>query len=416
MNNGIKNLNKAAGDVVLSSVVNLMQNQNNYSLPSGGIVRLSSTQARNISGFIGKNGDVISIFNVGSYDIFLLHESSDSIASNRITSATGADLVIFPNDNITLIYDGLASRWRTAGVVKTNINTMASVFDFTILSAPAGALSSGAGSWIWTVPDNFKFLRIDCIGSGAGGGSGRRGASLSTRGGGGAGGGGARTIYEVAVQNLPTRSLNVLVGGGGAGAAAQTVNDTDGNDGTSGNVTAVRYTSNNVSFWLCYAYWGFRGARGTTIGGAGSGAAWSGTFIPGSGGSGGTGAAGGAGGVGPQTSGSGGGGAGISSADGTFVGGVGGAADIGRAATNTVGGTAGTVGGGVGGNASGIVVDGGAGAGGGGGGSSINSASGAGGNGQFPGGGGGGGAASQNGFNSGAGGNGADGFIRITAW
>lgn len=91
-------------------------NQNDY-LPTDGRYafgwRLTSNAARTITGIGGGvDGKVLTLLNVGSYNITLAHNSTSSQASNRIITGTSADRNIGPNTTITLIYDGTSQFWR----------------------------------------------------------------------------------------------------------------------------------------------------------------------------------------------------------------------------------------------------------------------------------------------------------------
>lgn len=291
--------------------------------------------------------------------------------------------------------------------------TLCDAFIFTRSSKPPTASGSN-GSYNWNVPATAKYITIDATGPGGGGGSGRRGAAGTVRGGGGGGGSGGRTIYEFPISELGANlGLTILVGPGGAGAAAVTANDTNGNAGSSGGLHSdVTVTATGA--FLARGYNGTGGSAGTTAGGGGGSASWVSTYTGIGGGSGGGSTpAGGAPGFGLQGPQGGGGGGGISAADSAGAGGTGYSREITR---NLIGNPAGgTAGGGVGG--AGIAfAPGGSGGGGSGGGASTTTAAGAGGVGGAYGGGGGGGGASLNGFASGAGGNGGDGVVRITVW
>ncbi len=94
----------------------ITSNQNNYALAIGGINRLSSDAARNITGFAaGQNGEVRALRNVGSFTITLQHENASSTAANRITSTTGADVALASGGMTTMYYDGIGSRWVVRG-------------------------------------------------------------------------------------------------------------------------------------------------------------------------------------------------------------------------------------------------------------------------------------------------------------
>lgn len=422
MNNGIFNGTKQSQDLSISPVINLTADVDNLFLPSQhNLIRLASSASYTITGISSRKDRVYNLYNIGTYDIIIANMSSFSLANNRVLSATGGDLLLSPNDNITIFYDDFTNVWRTVGVVKTVVTAVnATIYDFTVSSAPSSATSTtGApltAGWSFVLPSNAKYINIDAIGAGAGGGSGRRGAAGTNRGGGGGGGAGGRSNYSCKVSSLSSQTLIVCVGYGSAGGASVTVNNTDGNgSGAFGGSSRVDVgTLGNSS--LCLGFGGSNGGGGTTSGGSNGGPVWTSTYLPGNAGAGGASTPTGSdGGYSIQAPSPGAGGGGISSSD---VGGAGGTArgnEVTRgAALTSAGGSIGNPG------IPGVVastsnIDGGGG-GGGGGGAGLTSAAGNGGDGGFPGGGAGGGGASLNGYNSGAGGNGANGLVRIVVW
>lgn len=78
-------------------------------------VRLSSPAAAEITGFAAVlSTDVLQrkLYNVGSYDITLKHQSTGSAAANRLIIPGGADLVLTSDDVVDLFYDVTSQRWR----------------------------------------------------------------------------------------------------------------------------------------------------------------------------------------------------------------------------------------------------------------------------------------------------------------
>lgn len=88
-------------------------NQNNLDLGTGGIIRISSDAARNITGLVaGSSGDARLLVNVGSFTITLKHQDTGSTAANRIIGVNSADVDIAPQGSVVVYYDGTDSRWR----------------------------------------------------------------------------------------------------------------------------------------------------------------------------------------------------------------------------------------------------------------------------------------------------------------
>lgn len=109
----------AAGPVSYkaTSPAQITANQNNYSLGTGVFVRLDSDASRDITGFSGgSDGRMVILANVGSNDIVIKYDDSNSTAANRIYTNVGpsgtGDLTLTADDTATFIYDSTTQRWR----------------------------------------------------------------------------------------------------------------------------------------------------------------------------------------------------------------------------------------------------------------------------------------------------------------
>jgi hypothetical protein len=121
----------------------------------------------------------------------------------------------------------------------------------------------------WTVPtaSNFFGALLIAYGAGGGGGSGRRGATNVTTTGGTGGGGGALAMQFIRAADFASASYSITIGAGGTGGASQTVNSTDGNNGTAGGDVTVIGTATILR--AKSGSGGLGGRAGTASGGAG---------------------------------------------------------------------------------------------------------------------------------------------------
>ena len=111
---GATTLQGRIGFTGIISPAQITADQNNYN-PTGfataETIRLSSDATRNITGLTaGTDGDFITIFNIGSFNIVLNNEHASSTAANRF--ALNSDITLLPNHSVRLSYDGTSARWR----------------------------------------------------------------------------------------------------------------------------------------------------------------------------------------------------------------------------------------------------------------------------------------------------------------
>jgi len=268
-------------------------------------------------------------------------------------------------------------------------------------------LYTASDTWTNPSPSVAKRVFVRLVGGGGGGGAGRRGAAGSVRVGGGGGGAGCVAEGWLLTTDLGS-PVTITVGAGGTGGAAQTANNTSGANGTDGNPSMFG-PINTPFLRAAGGNFGVGGGTGTGTGTGGAGISLGNniglTNLNGSGGANAS-TSGGVGGtvtaVGPSIPSGGGAGGGITTADLSNIGSAGGV--IGNATLGILNGGAA----GMNGNAGKGV---GTGGGGGDGGGANN-----GGNGGGFGAGGGGGGASTNGTNSGRGGNGAPGYVLVITY
>lgn len=242
----------SAGFVSLTGVITptpLSADANDYAptdLAKVSRIRLSasadlSTVSWNLTGLTdGSDGRQITIDNINTLAKFVLKtQSGSSGVTNRF--AFPFDIILRPNESVTLIYDGTTQRWRLAHPYRGPGIT------YTVLTAASGTYSTPAGC---------TCIKVRAVGGG-GGGSG----SIGTSGAGGVGGAGGTTTFG---------SANAIGGNGGPSGAGGTGGTGAVNlriPGATGNPNnAIGAYTNSISF---------AGTSGgaSPFGGAGGGAA-----------------------------------------------------------------------------------------------------------------------------------------------
>ena len=84
---------------------------NDYDIWDADILYVSTDAARNLSGIAnGVIGRVLTLYNYGSFNLVVLHNSGLSAAANRIVTTTGGSLTIAPSRSIQMEHTG--SWWR----------------------------------------------------------------------------------------------------------------------------------------------------------------------------------------------------------------------------------------------------------------------------------------------------------------
>jgi hypothetical protein len=90
--------------------------QNDYnptSLAIASRLRLTSSGAYNITGLAGGAlGRILTIFNVGSFNLTFTNEDAGSTAANRFNFSGSGNVVLTPHKAILVQYDNTSQRWR----------------------------------------------------------------------------------------------------------------------------------------------------------------------------------------------------------------------------------------------------------------------------------------------------------------
>jgi hypothetical protein len=98
----------------VTTLTEFTDDQDDLSLGTGGIIRISSTDEFAITGFVATSGgDARLLVNVGPEPIILSHDDSDSAAGNRIL-CIGEENYEIPQKggSVVVWYDSVSSRWR----------------------------------------------------------------------------------------------------------------------------------------------------------------------------------------------------------------------------------------------------------------------------------------------------------------
>lgn len=308
-----------SGDISPASFSTQQDNYNPASLSTASCLRLTATAGSDITGLSGgADGRILTIHNVGAFNIVLKDESASSTAANRF--ALTADITMAQDSMVFLQYDSTSSRWRavsggggggggastaeqfvtignTAGLSAERALTAGSGITITdgganttvtiaAGSAPTKQYLTSGTSATYTTPANARSLHIQMIGGGGGGGAattngGSTGGTTTfnsinaTGGTGGNVGGVAVNGGAGGTGGTGSAQLRIAGGQGGPSGTNQTPGLGNGGNGYFGGVAPSR-TGNVV---------GLNAA--TNSGGGGSGAGL--TTTPGTGGGGGAG-------------------------------------------------------------------------------------------------------------------------------
>ena len=132
--------------LIHTSPAQITANQNNYDIEANNFLRLSTDASRTISGFSGgAPGRFLYIVNVGSFNIVLSDQDTNSSATNRIITSSGDNLTLNADEAVMLWYDTTTERWRQIGIV-ISIDDLS---DVVITSAAQGqVLYHNGTNWV----------------------------------------------------------------------------------------------------------------------------------------------------------------------------------------------------------------------------------------------------------------------------
>ncbi len=103
-----------AGSFATTATARTAANGLNSNVTGGGFLRITGpTAAFSIGGLtLGQDGREVKLYNTTAYAMTIVNEDASSTAANRITTLTGADVVLRTGPSFaTLTYDATASRW-----------------------------------------------------------------------------------------------------------------------------------------------------------------------------------------------------------------------------------------------------------------------------------------------------------------
>lgn len=108
-----------------SSTTAFSANTNDLALTASAFQRINCTSAASLTGIAPPSGGthvdgrMIRVYNVGTANLTLAHNSASSTTANKMFSSTGADIILAKNDYAELIYDATdngsgAAGWRVS--------------------------------------------------------------------------------------------------------------------------------------------------------------------------------------------------------------------------------------------------------------------------------------------------------------
>jgi len=114
-------INNAGAFICGSATTSIAANTNDLALTNSSFQRMNCTVACDLTGIAPATGTshadgrIVRLFNVGSANLTLKHNSASSTAANRLYSVTLLDIVLAPNDYAELVYDNTSNGSGAAG-------------------------------------------------------------------------------------------------------------------------------------------------------------------------------------------------------------------------------------------------------------------------------------------------------------
>ena len=124
---GVAGSNEGGSFSFPSTTTAFSANTNDLALTGSGFQRINCTSAASLTGIAPPSGGthvdgrMIRIYNVGTANLTLAHNSTSSAAENRFWNSTGADIVLSTHQYVELIYDSTdngrgGAGWRVSSV------------------------------------------------------------------------------------------------------------------------------------------------------------------------------------------------------------------------------------------------------------------------------------------------------------
>jgi hypothetical protein len=146
---------EAAGPVAVkqATVTTLSADVNDYALGAGASFRISSDASRTVTGIAGGvDGRIAEVVNVGVNPVVFAHDSTSSVAANRVLTFSAASVTVPAGGAARFVYDATSSRWRlvslgapSAATIADGSVTTAKLADGAVSTAKMGVDVTTAG-------------------------------------------------------------------------------------------------------------------------------------------------------------------------------------------------------------------------------------------------------------------------------